>query len=391
MPSKFHDITPIVVSEGNDDFFRVSSAVPTTATEIPPPHATMGTVVTVLFVVLGPPSSSQVSSPTLFPSPPKPTFSMASSAAETFFATIPQSKAARRTIHIAVVDVVVPPLTDGGNYGTTGSSNCVHHLSDVRGHFWPAVIVATELVRPTRFHNGDPLVLLTTRSICGGDTVYMVLALAPSLPCSMNYLARTHSPTTSFPGLQAVSSATDLQPATPRMTLMGLTSPVAVSTPPSLSDASSPAHPPSTTNNDFLPAFKCHGDCSFEERIFQQTYDNRVNGPRRHCYPADTATSQHSVRCRLLHPRRHSRTQSFPSTHGAATTGKSCSTGSLSVARAIDESHVATFQPPYDGHGEQQSETAQRAGLPASKPFLHRVLVVFNTLPFRNANTCSLP
>ncbi|SJL17221.1 uncharacterized protein ARMOST_20767 [Armillaria ostoyae] len=164
-------------------------------------------------------------------------------------------------------------------------------------------------------------------------------------------------------------SATDFQPAMPPMTLTGLTSPVAVSTPPSSSDASSPAHPPSTTNNDFLLAFKCHGDCSFEERIFQQTYDNRVNGPRRHCYPADTATSQHSVHCRLLHPRRHSRTQSFPSTHGAATTGKSCSTGSLSVAGAIDESHVATFQPPYEGHGEQQSETAQRAGLPASKPF----------------------
>ncbi|SJL16857.1 uncharacterized protein ARMOST_20387 [Armillaria ostoyae] len=58
LPSTFHDITPILFSDGNDDIFRASSAVATTATEISPPHATMGTVVMVLVFVVGLPSSS---------------------------------------------------------------------------------------------------------------------------------------------------------------------------------------------------------------------------------------------------------------------------------------------------------------------------------------------
>ncbi|SJL17220.1 uncharacterized protein ARMOST_20766 [Armillaria ostoyae] len=147
MPSKFHDITPIVVSEGNDDFFRVSSAVATTATEIPPPHATMGTVVTVLFVV-----SSQLTDPLSFSTDANLLHGF-KCRGDILFDNITIKGCT--TYHSYRRHFNRP--SDGGNYGTTGSSNCVHHLSGVRGRLWPAVVVATELVRPTRFHNnGDP-------------------------------------------------------------------------------------------------------------------------------------------------------------------------------------------------------------------------------------------
>ncbi|KAK0430473.1 uncharacterized protein EV420DRAFT_1657553 [Desarmillaria tabescens] len=61
-------------------------------------------------------------------------------------------------------------------------------------------------------------------------------------------------------------------------------------------------HPPFYTDDDFLPAFKCHGNSIFEEPIFQKSYEDRINGLRHRCCPAAAATSQHSLLCGLLHP-----------------------------------------------------------------------------------------
>ncbi len=102
-PSTFHDINPILVSDGNDDVFRASSAMATTAIEMSPPHTTMGTVVTVLILIVGPiVISSHLTC--------RPSFSTDADFLQGF-----------------------KQRSDDGNSGTTRSSNYVHHLNGVRG------------------------------------------------------------------------------------------------------------------------------------------------------------------------------------------------------------------------------------------------------------------
>ncbi|KAK0207774.1 hypothetical protein IW262DRAFT_1529339 [Armillaria fumosa] len=130
--------------------------------------------------------------------------------------------------------------------------------------------------------------------------------------------------------------------------------------PPSSFESRSHAHPTSTTNNTFLPVFKCHGDEFFSKQ--HPIQEVRINCPRRHRHHTATATPYNSYFLRIFD-------------HGDGFLGfkrlyrlqGSHRRNILSPnAIGVDESYAGSFEHAWYADGEQVSKSKQPAGPPAS-------------------------
>ncbi|KAK0207731.1 hypothetical protein IW262DRAFT_1469068 [Armillaria fumosa] len=130
--------------------------------------------------------------------------------------------------------------------------------------------------------------------------------------------------------------------------------------PPSSFKSCSHAHPTSTTNNTFLPVFKCHGDEFFSKQ--HPIQEVHINCPRCHCHHTAAATPYNSYFLRIFD---HS--DGFLGFKRLYRLQGSHHRNILSPnAIGVDESYAGSFEHAWYADGEQISKSKQPAGPPAS-------------------------